>query len=143
MVLLDNPISKAKLEGGCQCGAVRYVASGAPLMTALCHCTMCRRANAAPAVAWVLFEAENVRFTQGEPATFASSPDARRGFCARCGTPLSFTASYIPGLIDLTVGSLDQPERVQLDFHYWYSKRLSWLHVADDLPKHPEFPPGA
>ena len=136
-----NEPTKPSLEGGCQCGAVRYVASGDPLMTALCHCTMCRRANAAPAVAWVLFEAANVRFTAGEPARYASSPEAQRGFCARCGTPLSFAASYIPGLIDLTVGSLDHPERVKLDFHYWYSNHLSWLEFADDLPKHPEFPP--
>lgn len=132
-----------QLEGGCLCGAVRYVATGAPLMTALCHCTMCRRASAAPAVAWVMFEAQNVRFTSGEPAIYASSAEAARSFCARCGTPLAFTASYIPGLIDLTVGSLDRPEQVPIDFHYWYSKRLSWLHVSDGLPKHPEFPPGA
>lgn len=136
-------ISNDQLEGGCQCGAVRYVAKGAPLMTALCHCSMCRHASAAPAVAWVLFEEANVRFTSGQPTTYASSSEARRGFCSRCGTPLSFTASYIPGLIDLTVCSLDHPERVKLDFHYWYTQRLSWLHVEDELPKHPEFPPGA
>ena len=36
-------------SGGCQCGRVRYEADGDPVMVALCHCTMCRRANAAPA----------------------------------------------------------------------------------------------
>jgi len=25
--------------------------------------------------------------------------------------------------------------------HYWESKRLPWLHVADDLPRYAEFPP--
>lgn len=43
-------MSDAVLEGGCQCGSVRYRITGDPVMTALCHCTMCRRANAAPAV---------------------------------------------------------------------------------------------
>ena len=45
-----------KLEGGCQCGAIRYQISGEPVMAAICHCAMCRRANAAPAVAWAMYQ---------------------------------------------------------------------------------------
>jgi hypothetical protein len=139
--MMEAAMSEQRLEGGCQCGAVRYAISGAPLMTALCHCTMCRRANAAPTVAWAMFKTEQVRFTKGRPAEFASTPDARRRFCAACGTPLCFTASYIPGLIDITIGSLDRPEAVPPALHYWDSKRLPWVKFADDLPRYPEFPP--
>jgi len=95
-------MNEGELEGGCQCGAVRYVLTGTPVMAALCHCTMCRRANAAPAVGWAMFSEEQVRFTKGPPTQYASSPEAKRGFCAQCGTQISFTASYIPGLIDIT-----------------------------------------
>jgi hypothetical protein len=130
-----------RLEGGCQCGAVRYAINGPPLMTALCHCSMCRRANAAPAVAWAMFKAEQVEFTGRKPAEYASSPAAKRGFCAACGTPISFTADYIPGLVDITIGSLDTPEAMPPALHYWDSKRLPWMRFADDLPKYPEFPP--
>jgi hypothetical protein len=110
-------------------------------MVAICHCTMCRRANAAPVVAWAMFEEAQVSFPKTKPATYASSPESKRGFCATCGTQISFTASYIPGLIDVTVGSLDHPEAVEPALHYWESKRLPWMRFADDLPKHPEFPP--
>jgi len=134
-------MSGMRLEGGCQCGAVRYAIAGAPLMTALCHCGMCRRANAAPAVAWAMFKAEQVEFTNRRPAEYASSPEARRGFCAACGTPICFTAAYIPGLIDMTIGSLDRPEALPPALHYWDSKRLPWMKFADDLPKYPAFPP--
>ncbi len=134
-------MSRQRLEGGCQCGAVRYAISGPPLLAALCHCTMCRRASAAPAVAWAMFKADQVEFSKGAPAEFASSPEARRGFCASCGTQISFTAGYIPGLIDITIGSLDRPEAMPPTLHYWDSKRLPWMKFADDLPKHPEFPP--
>ncbi|MGH7006053.1 MAG: GFA family protein, partial [Alphaproteobacteria bacterium] len=127
--MADEPI-----EGGCQCGAVRYAITGAPLLTAICHCTMCRRANAAPAVAWAMFHEPQVRFTKDAPAAYASSPEARRGFCAACGTQISFTASYIPGLIDITIGSLDRPEAMAPTLHYWDSKRLPWLHFGDTLP---------
>jgi hypothetical protein len=129
------------LTGGCQCGAVRYAVDGAPVLTALCHCTMCRRANAAPVVAWAMFREEQVRFVAGKPTFHASSREAKRGFCGTCGTQISFTASFIPGLIDITIGSLDRPDAVPPALHYWDSKRLPWLHVADGLPRYPEFPP--
>jgi len=36
------------IEGGCQCGAVRYRAIEIPLARTLCHCRSCRRASGAP-----------------------------------------------------------------------------------------------
>jgi hypothetical protein len=128
------------LQGGCQCGAVRYRVAGAPVVVAICHCTMCRRANAAPAVAWAMFNESQVQFTKA-PSVYKSSPEAERGFCAACGTQISFTASYIPGLIDLTVGSLDRPHELSPALHYWESERLPWVRFADELPRHAGFPP--
>src|SRR5512134_658588 len=116
-------------EGGCQCGAIRYRAEGEPILAALCHCSMCRRAHAAPAVAWAMFETAQVRFAKGRPAQHASSAEARRGFCAACGTQLCFTASFIPGLIDIAVGSLDRPELMAPTLHCWESRRLPWLQL--------------
>jgi hypothetical protein len=127
--------------GGCQCGAVRYEANGEPLVVALCHCSKCRRAGAAPAIAWAMYRDERVRVTGAPPATYSSSPGAQRAFCSRCGTQISFTADFIPGLIDLTVGSFDRPEDLPPSLHYWESKRLPWVRFADELPRFPEFPP--
>jgi len=82
-----------------------------------------------------------VAFLGEAPATYESSPGARRDFCPRCGTQISFTAAYIPGLIDITIGSLDDPGRVPPALHYWESERLPWVRFADQLPRYPEFPP--
>ena len=111
------------------------------MVVAICHCSMCRRANAAPAVGWVMYREEQVRFTKAQPKLYRSSASARRGFCDNCGTPISFTADYIPGLIDLTAGSFDCPEALKPALHYWDSRRLPWVRFDDGLPKHPEFPP--
>lgn len=134
-------MSEQIIKGGCQCGSVRYVATGVPLLAAICHCGTCRRANAAPAVAWAMFTKGQVQFIGGEPKTYAASSEVERGFCEKCGTPLTFEADFLPGLIDITVGSFDDPEAVKPTMHYWHSKHLSWAEFADSLPRHPEFPP--
>jgi len=110
-------------------------------MAAICHCSMCRRANAAPVVASAMVEQSQVSFTKCRPNAYTSSPEAERGFCGTCGTQISFTAEYIPGLIDITVGSLDQPDSIKPELHYWHSRHLTWVEFADGLPRHPEFPP--
>lgn len=87
-------------QGGCQCGVARYRVSGEAVMSALCHCTMRRRANAAPAVAWAMYARVQVEFVAGTLATYASSPGCERGFCVRCGTQIGFTADYLPSRAD-------------------------------------------
>lgn len=128
-------------KGGCLCGHIRYVAGGEPVMTALCHCTTCRRAAGAPMMAWAMYSADAVRFEGERPATYASSEGVMRGFCPRCGTQLSFEADFLPGLIDITVGSLDEPAAVTPQLHYWDSRRIPWIVPGDGLPRHAEFPP--
>jgi hypothetical protein len=134
-------MSEPSVEGGCQCGAVRYRVAGSPVMAALCHCASCRRAHAAPVVGWAMYGEAQVSLHTGTPAVYESSPGVRRSFCARCGTPISFTADYMPGLVDIPIGSLDEPARVPPTFHYWDDERLPWLHIADAWPRYPEFPP--
>lgn len=129
------------LEGGCQCGNIRYRIDAEPMMAAICHCNSCRRAHAAPSVAWALFELGQVQFTGPRPKEYAASAEVQRGFCPDCGTPICFRGSYLPGLIDISIGSLDDPESVEPRFHFWYSSHLSWAEYADDLPRHAEFPP--
>lgn len=130
-----------RLEGGCQCGQVRYQVTGEPVMAAICHCSMCRRAHAAPAVAWAMYPESQIQFTQGQAKSYASSAEAQRHFCGECGTQISFTASFLPGLVDIAIGSLDKPESVQPTLHYWYSRHLAWAEFADKLPRHDELPP--
>ena len=83
----------------------------------------------------------DVTFAGVDRTLYASSDSATRGFCGRCGTQISFTADYMPGLIDLTIGSMDHPEHVVPQLHCWHAERLPWAEFADGLPRHPEFPP--
>ena len=129
------------VEGGCLCGSVRYKVAGVPEAVALCHCPTCRRAAGAPAVAWAMFPGDQLTITRGQVAHYASSDGVERGFCAGCGTTLTFTADFMPDLVDVTVASFDDPERLSPSMHIWESRRLAWLELADSLPRHAEFPP--
>lgn len=126
-------MSETILSGGCQCGAVRYRASMAPQKVHFCHCRMCQRA-----VGNIFATLAPVRkdrlLWEGEPAFFRSSSAAERGFCARCGTPLSF--AYLKSeWICLTLGSLDDPAAVRPEIHYGVESRLPWVHIDEELPQ--------
>ncbi|MEJ0020119.1 MAG: GFA family protein [Acetobacteraceae bacterium] len=105
---------KPVMTGGCQCGAVRYAFYAAPDRAGICHCRMCQKAVGGPFMAWANIGLDNFAWTHGAPSTFRSSSAAERGFCARCGTPLTFAYLQRQGSIGLTVGSLDRPGDVVL-----------------------------
>lgn len=130
------PANTEPLRGGCLCGALRYQADAAPLHETLCHCSMCRRSAGAPTVAWFSLPRDGLRFVQGTTALYRSSEHATRGFCARCGTQITFEAVYAPGEIDVTTASLDDPERVAPRDHTHAESRLSWVGSGDGLPQY-------
>lgn len=122
------------VEGGCLCGRVRYRASGIPRGNTICHCATCRRASGAPLVAWTSFATDSFAFTSDAPAIYASSPGIERGFCPRCGTPLTYRRLEEAGNIDVTVATLDDPEAIPPEDHTWVQSRLSWIKLSDGLP---------
>jgi hypothetical protein len=121
-------------EGGCACGSVRYVARGAPRNETLCHCSDCRRAAGAPVVGWVTFRTREVEWT-GTPKHRRSSDRATRSFCGECGTALTYQLLSEPELVDLTLGSLDDPNAIAPKDHTDTQSQLDWLTFADGLPR--------
>jgi hypothetical protein len=126
------------LEGGCLCGTVRYQAAGAPFHRTNCHCTICRRASAAPFVAWFSVPLAGFRWLGAEPAYYQSTAEGRRGFCPRCGTQLSFSQRDLPDEIDLTTCSLDDPGALPPENHTWTDSKLGWVRLDDGLPAYPQ-----
>ncbi len=121
------------LTGGCQCGAVRYAFYLEPISADICHCRMCQRALGNVFAPFTGVRLGDFAWTRGEPATWQSSSIAERGFCRRCGTPLSFR--YLGrDKISVTIGSLDEPARVRPTEQVGIESRVPWLHAALALP---------
>lgn len=118
------------LMGGCLCGAIRFTAESPAKWTSFCHCRSCRRHTGAPVAAYAGFETSKVRFTDGEPAYFASSAGVRRGFCARCGSTLTYEGERWPNEVHIHVGVFDDPEPLAPTGHAFADERVSWLEIA-------------
>ncbi len=100
-----------KLEGGCYCGMVRYVAEGESMMKAQCHCRECQYISGGAPNMFLLMPLEGFNYTQGAPRKFARSDlesPVTREFCAECGTHLTTRRPGLPAVI-LKVGTLDDP----------------------------------
>ena len=131
---MPNESRPAVLTGGCQCGAVRYALYAPPERQHLCHCRMCQKAVGNVFAALAPVRRRDFAWTRGTPAIYRSSSVAERGFCPICGTPLSF--AYVKSeWLDVTIGSLDQPERVPPLLHYGVESRVPWLHDIAGLPE--------
>lgn len=126
----------SRMSGGCQCGAVRYVAEVDSDDAYLCHCRMCQRATGGVSIAFKNVPIDKVTWESG-PDWYRSSPIAQRPFCSRCGTPLGFAFVADVRNIDLTVGSFDEPSRFVPTRHFGTeSMHEAWLDTRD-LPSVP------
>jgi len=121
------------LTGGCLCGAVRFEARPTHRDGYYCHCRMCQLAVGNTRAAFINLRKDEVRWLAAEPTWYASSKIARRGFCGRCGTPLSF--EYLESeRMDLSVGSFDDPAALTPISHFAVESRIANWHADDGLP---------
>lgn len=114
--------------GGCQCGAVRFRATGLG-RAALCPCRMCQKATGG--IGGLYVPAKQLEWTRGAPKYFASSNIAKRGFCGDCGTPLTYETE---SSVDLTIVTLDMPNLVPPEVLLPSDARLAWGDTLAGLP---------
>ncbi|MBV6657139.1 MAG: GFA family protein [Devosiaceae bacterium] len=111
-------------RGGCLCGAVRFVATGAPDRVGVCHCMDCRKHHGALFHASAVYPRHAVR-VEGDYSTYEG-----RSFCPRCG---SSVFSESGDEIELHLGSFDAPDTFTPTYELWTIRRERWLPVFDGL----------
>jgi hypothetical protein len=104
----------------------------APKQTSICYCLDCRRASAAPGVAWAAFRREKIALLSGELRQIIHA-GRLRSFAGCCGTPLFFQDAADSEWIDVTICSLDEPELFSPEVAIWTEDRLPWLQNAASL----------
>ncbi|MCJ8148063.1 GFA family protein [Shinella sedimenti] len=117
--------------GGCQCGAVRFRVEGALGDASVCHCRMCQKASGNFYLPLVSVRDAALSWTRGEPKRFRSSNHGHRGFCADCGTPLTYEA---PDGVALTIAAFDDPAAIVPRIQWGIEAKLPYVDTIPGLP---------
>ena len=105
---MKNSGEKARCEGACLCGAVRFEVTGALRPVVNCHCRQCLSWHGHFS-AYTACGPDELKFLEDRGLKwFCSSKIARRGFCGECGSSL-FWAPEHGGHISIAAGVLSQP----------------------------------
>ena len=116
-------------SGGCQCGAIRFTAERLG-NSSVCHCRMCQKATGNFFGPYV--DVHEVVWPNGPPAYYQSSDNVQRGFCAQCGTPLTFESK---GQVGVMIGALDNPEAAAPTHQLIFAEKVSYVDHLGELPE--------
>ncbi|MEX0346444.1 MAG: GFA family protein [Rhizobiaceae bacterium] len=120
-------------SGGCQCGAVRYRIDGALAWAHICHCRMCQKAAGNYFMPLANAQTNEFAITRGALTHYQSSDPVRRGFCNKCGTPLTFETIGAAHL-NIVLGSLDDPASVPPKIQVGIESKMPWFGSLDGMP---------
>jgi len=132
------------LEGGCDCGAVRYRMETAPLIVHCCHCRWCQRETGTSFALNALIESDRVTNLGVEPEIIDTPSASGRGQqIARCPHCRIAVWSHYAGagrlIAFVRVGTLDQPDRLPPDIHIFTSSKQPWVVIPPGMRAVPEY----
>lgn len=133
-----------KYTGQCACGACKFEFNTDPAFVANCHCNDCKRASGGAMATFFGVPEDDFTLISGKPKGFhyiaESGKGLYRNFCSECGARLFSTKlESFPGLVFVTLGSLDRPELIAPKLEMFTKRRLSWMKPLD-LPQFPSMP---
>jgi len=132
------------MEGGCDCGGVRYRMTTAPMFVHCCHCTWCQRETGTAFALNALIEADRVVLLKGEVDVVDTPSNSGKGQkfsrCPTCRMALwSNYAGAGEAIRFVRVGTLDQAFRLKPDIHIFTSTKQPWVILPPDTPAVPEY----
>lgn len=127
---------KQAVEGGCQCGAVRYRLDGKLHSLAVCHCTMCQRQSGSAFGMSLAISRSAFHLLAGTLKTFSATCDSGRikecAFCPECGVRIY---NRTEGRMSIKAGTLDDTSWLEPDAHFWTKSKQRWTPIPDGAPR--------
>ena len=139
-----RPAVHYPIEGGCDCKAVRYRMTTAPLFVHCCHCRWCQRESGASFALNAMIEADRVMNLAIEPELVHTPSDSGLGQkIARCPTCKVAVWSHYAGSGPITkfvrVGTLDAPDLLPPDVHIFSASKQPWVVLPEGVPTSTEY----
>ena len=99
------------MQASCQCGNLTAeIQDGAEPMVVACHCIDCQKRSGSPFGAIAYYPEDYVAFA-GEAREYSRPTDSGNtfttGFCPDCGSTLYGKASGFPGIVGVTLGTVE------------------------------------
>jgi hypothetical protein len=123
------------LEGGCNCGNVRYRMLTEPMIVHCCHCRWCQRETGAAFAINAMIEADRVVSLGLAPEIVDTPSHSGKGQkvarCPRCRLAVwSNYAGMGPHARFVRTGTLDQPQALSPDIHVFTESKLPWVQIS-------------
>tara|TARA_A100001015_G_C14373504_1_gene475178 strand:+ start:60 stop:461 length:402 start_codon:yes stop_codon:yes gene_type:complete len=123
-------------EGGCHCGAVRYVCSEEPTTVANCHCGDCQQIAGSAFITSVLVPEGSVT-VNGELKSYKVNADSGNGvtrnFCPICGTRIMVELDG--GVVGVSYTTLDDSSWLEPAIEFYTSKAQPWINLCSNTEK--------
>lgn len=136
LILGEINIPELPLAGGCQCGAVRYLLSGAPIVFYICHCLECQKQSSSAFGESFRVHQADLKVT-GEVKTYqrgsASGSVVECDFCPNCGTRLFHRRKSNPNVLNIKAGTLDNTSWLKPAGHIWIGSKQAWVKIPKDV----------
>ncbi|MEM7525797.1 MAG: GFA family protein [Pseudomonadota bacterium] len=124
------------MQGGCNCGAVRYRIDGEAGFSFLCHCRRCQRATGSGHAPGMKVERDQIAIT-GRLAAWSTTAETGAAvtheFCGTCGSPLFSSTDRFPTSLSVYAASLDDPSLFAPQAAIFTGARQPWDHVDPAL----------
>ena len=124
-------------EGGCHCGAVRYVVSEDPITIINCHCGDCQKIAGAPFITGVFLPEGSVKI-DGQLTSYMVEADSGNGltrsFCPKCGTRILVQPEGMEG-IAVSYTSLDDNTWLEPEVEFYTNKAQPWVTLCEKTQK--------
>ena len=117
------------ITGSCLCGAVRWRMEGPYARMSNCHCSMCRKAHAAPFATYIIVERDKYELLSGADAVciYQSSSRMHRKFCSKCGSVTPFDAGEYEVV---PAGCLDDDPGIRPGRHIFVASKAPWHEIV-------------
>ncbi len=144
-----NPLANQSnsLDGGCQCGTMRFRIVGQPLTLYVCHCKDCQKQSSSAFGMSLWVNAADFNLISGELSfylTYGESGTTKQcGYCDLCGSRIFHTSDQPNAVLSVKAGSLDDTSKLKPVAHIWTRSAQPWVTI--DRQQYPCFetePPG-
>jgi hypothetical protein len=130
-----------KIDGGCHCGYITYVAEIDPGKVGICHCTDCQTLSGSAFRISAPAAKETFSLRSGEPKIYVKTAESgnkrAQAFCPECGTAIYAADVTDPQVFNIRVGTARQRAELRPKSQGWCRSALDW---AMDLRSITQFP---